>query len=215
MSRPLAIPVMVFILIPAYPSEPASTQSLPVPPPATAIAAALPHSYPIPTGLPPADPTPSSKPWLEETGLLHLRVKHRPMEKASSVQVTVKNIQVQKSGAPKGLDWFTVINEEKTFDLVGLEQGEEVLGGKMLTEGLYSRVQLDVVSVKVTLKGQKMPARVVSNRLKEIRAFEIDMATVVILTIDFDAAKSLVVTESGEIQFKPVVRLLVRRGGLG
>jgi hypothetical protein len=129
--------------------------------------------------------------------------------------VTVKNIQVQKAEAPKGLDWITVIKGEKTFDLVGSEQGEEVLGGKTLAEGLYSRVQLDLVSVKVTLKGQQKLARVAGNRLREIRPFDIDMARVCILTLDFDVGKSLVVAESGEIQFKPVVRLLVRRGSPG
>ncbi len=72
-------------------------------------------------------------------------------------------------------------------------------------------MQLDVVSVKVTLKGQQKPATVASNRIKEVRSFDIDMAKVCILTLDFDAAKSLVVAESGEIQFKPVVRFLVRR----
>ena len=210
MSRPLAIPVMVFLLILARASEPASTPT-PVPPPATATATALPHSSSTPTALPLATPTASS----EASGLLHLRVKHRPIEGASSVQVRVKNIQVQKAGEPKGLDWFTVIKEQKTFELVGLEQGEEVLGGKMLAEGLYSRVQLDIVSVKVTLKGQEKPAKVTSNRLKEIRSFDIDMAKVAILTLDFDVAKSLVVAESGEIQFKPVVRLLVRREAPG
>jgi hypothetical protein len=202
MSRPLAIPVIVFLLILGRASEPAST---PTP---------VPHSSPAPTAVP-ATPTPSSEPWLAASGLLHLRVKHRPIEGVSSIRVTVKNIQVQKAGAPKGSDWFTVIEGKKTFDLVGLEQGEEVLGDKMLAEGLYSRVQLDVVSVKVTLKGQEKPAKVASERLKEIRSFDIDMAKVAILTLDFDVAKSLVVAESGEIQFKPVVRLLVRREAPG
>ncbi len=192
MTRSLAIPVMVFLLIVACVSKPASTAS-PVSPPA-------------------ANSIPTSEP---ASGLLHLRVKHRPVEGASSIQVTVKNIQVQKAEAPKGLDWITVIRGEKTFDLVGAEQGEEVLGGKMLAEGLYSRVRLDVVSVKVTLKGRQKPARVASNNLKEIRPFDIDMARVCILTLDFDVARSLVVAESGEIQFKPVVRLLVRRGSPG
>jgi hypothetical protein len=189
-SRLVAIAVMVFVLIPAGASEPAS-----MPPPA--IATALP---------PEASAHPS-----ETSGLLHLRVKHRPGEKASSIRVTVKNIQVQKAGAPEGSDWFTIIKEPKTFDLVGVEQGEEVLGGKMLAEGMYSRVQLDLVSVKVTLKGQEKPAKVVIGRLKEVRPFDIDMTSVIILTLDFDAAKSLVFVEGGEIQFRPVVRLLVRR----
>jgi hypothetical protein len=113
------------------------------------------------------------------------------------------------------LDWITVVKGAKTFDLVGSEQDEEVLGGKMLAEGLYSRVQLDIVSVKVTLKGQQKPAKVAGNRLKEVRPFDIDMARVCILTLDFDVARSLVVTDSGEIQFKPVVRFLLKRGAPG
>jgi len=210
MSRSLAIPVIVFLLILAHASELASTAA---PRPFMATPA-LPHLS-NPTGMPLANSNPSSEARLAAGGLLHLRVKHRPIEGASSIQVTVKNIQVQKSDAPQGSDWITVIKGEKTFDLVGSEQGEEVLGGKTLDEGLYSRVQLDVVSVKVTLKGQQKPAKVAGNRLKEIRPFDIDMARVCILTLDFDAAKSLVVAESGEIQFKPVMRLLVRRGSPG
>jgi hypothetical protein len=185
-SKPVLISVMIFLFIPARASEPASMQH-PVPAPAT------------------------SAPESEISGLLHLRVKHRPGERASSVRVTVKNIQVQKAGAPEGSDWVTVIKGAKTFDLVGSEQGEEVLGGKMLAEGMYSRVQLDLVSVKVKLKGQEKLAKLATGRLKEVRPFSIDMATVIVLTLDFDAAKSLVFDESGEIQFRPVVRLLVRR----
>ena len=195
MSRPPAIPVMVVLLILAH-------------------AAALPHS-PTPTAMPLANSILSSEPQPATSGLLHLRVTHRPVEGASSIQVTVKNIQVQKAEAPKGLDWITVIKGEKTFDLAGSEQGEEVLGGKMLAEGLYSRVQLDLVSVKVTLKGRQKPAKMAINRLREIRPFDIDMARVCILTLDFDVAKSLVVADGGEIQFKPVVRFLIRRGSPG
>jgi len=210
MSRPLAILVMVFILILANALEPASTASQL--PPLAAATAALPQSF-FSAAMPSANSTLSSE--LAASGLLHLRVKHRPFDGASSIQVTVKNIQVQKAGSPKGLDWITVIKGGRIFDLVGLEQGEGVLGGKTLAEGSYSRVQLDIVSVKVTVKGQKKPAIVGSNRLREIRSFNIDMATVAVLTLDFDAARSLAVAESGEIQFKPVVRLLLRRGALG
>ena len=210
MSRPLAILVMVFILILANALEPASTASQL--PPLAAATAALPQSF-FSAAMPSANSTLSSE--LAASGLLHLRVKHRPFDGASSIQVTVKNIQVQKAAASKGLDWITVIKGEKAFDLVGSEQGEEVLGGKTLAEGLYTRVQMDVVSVKVTLKGQQKPATVTSNRLKEIRSFDIDMARVCILTLDFDAARSLVVADSGEIKFNPVVRFLVRRGSPG
>ena len=191
MSRPLAIPVMVVLMILGCASKPAST---------------------TPTAMPYSNSILSSEP---AGGLLHLRVKHGPVEGVSSIQMTVKNVQVQKAGAPKGLDWITVIKGGRIFDLVGLEQGEGVLGGKTLAEGSYSRVQLDFVSVKVTLKGQQKLARVSGNRLKEIRPFDIDMARVCIITLDFDVAKSLVMAESGEIQFKPVVRLLVRRGSPG
>lgn len=190
MNRTLTVPAIIFLLILAF--------------------------SPTPTAVPAANFTGASSETLPEaSGLLNLRVKHRPIEGASSIQVTVKNIQVQKAEAPKGLDWITVIKGEKIFDLVGPEQGEEVLGGKMLAEGLYTRVQMDVVSVKVTLKGEQKPAKLASNRLREIRSFDIDMARVCILTLDIDPARSLVVAESGDIQFNPVVRILLRRGSPG
>jgi Domain of unknown function (DUF4382) len=209
MSRPLAIPVMIVLLILACALEPASTPGFV--PPLAAAAAAFPHAL-TSRAMPLANSILSSEP---AGGLLYLRVRQRPIEGASSIQVTVKNIQVQKAEAPKGLDWITVIKGEKTFELVGSEQGEGVIGGKMLAEGLYSRVQMDLVSVTVTQKGQQKPAKVASKRLREIRPFDIDMTRVCILTLDFDVAKSLIVAESGEIQFKPVVRLIVKRGSPG
>ena len=191
MSRPPAIPVMAFLLILAH-------------------AAALPHSK-VSAAMPPANSASENA----VGGLLHLRVKHRPVEGESSIQVTVKNVKVQKQDAPEGSDWITVSKGEKTFDLVGAEPGEDVLAGRMLAEGLYSRVQLDLVSVKITRKGQQKPVKVARNRLNEIRSFDIDMARVCILTLDFDVARSLVVTDSGEILFQPVVRFLLKRGAPG
>ncbi len=200
MSRPLVIPMMVFLWISAHAAEPVSTPS-PLPQPAASAA------------MPSADSSSLSE--VAASGLLHLRVRHRPFDGASSIQVTVRNIQAQKSEAKEGSDWVTVIKEAKTFDLVKSEAGEEVLGGRLLAEGLYTRLQLDIVSVKVTLKGQQKPAKVALNRLKEVRPFDIDMARVCILTLDFDVARSLIVTDSGEFQFKPVVRFLLKRGAPG
>jgi len=210
MSRPLTIPMMVFLLILAHAAKSASTASHMSPP--AAGSAASPHAI-ASAAMPSARSASSSE--AEAGGLLHLRVRHRPFEEASSIQVTVRNIQVQKSEAPPGLDWITVVKEAKTFDLVNSEAGEEVLVGKLLAEGLYTRLQLDVVSVKVTLKGQQKTAKVAINRLKEVRPFDIDMARVCILTLDFDVNRSLVVTDSGDIQFKPVVRILLKRGAPG
>jgi hypothetical protein len=202
--------MMILLLILAHAAKPASTASHM--PPSAAGAAALPHAT-VSAAMPSADSISSSE--VAASGLLHLRVRQRPFEGASSIQVTVRNIQAQKSEATEGSDWVTVIREAKTFDLVKSEAGEEVLGGKLLAEGLYTRVQLDIVSVKVTLKGQQKPAKVALNRLKEVRPFDIDMARVCILTLDFDVARSLIVTDSGEFQFKPVVRFVLKRGAPG
>ena len=45
--------------------------------------------------------------------------------------------------------------------------------------------------------------------------FDIEVGTTTVLILDFDAAKSVVLTGEGEVLFKPVVKLLKRERGIG
>lgn len=71
---------------------------------------------------------------------------------------------------------------------------------------------MHIVSVNVTMDGQLREASVPSEWIKLVRPFDVVSGETTTLTLDFDAAQSVVVTGAGDVMFKPVIRLLVREG---
>ena len=168
----------------------------------------------VPTrvGPAPVQPTPAGIP--VQTGELEVRVTDAPPEGVSNIVVTVNKIEVHKAGAD---GWITLIEEEKTFDLVLITGVEEVLGTKELAVGKYTQIRMAVLNVDVTLKprGEQdfvtKTATVSSGELKVVRPFDVEADQTTVLTLDFDAAKSVVVTGRGDVRFKHVVKLLVKK----
>lgn len=89
---------------------------------------------------------------------------------------------------------------------------EEILGGSEIAAGKYTQIRMDVVSVMVTINGEEKTATVPSDKLKIVRPFEVVANKATILTLDFDAEKSTVITGKGDVHFKPVVKLSVKEG---
>ena len=201
----LTVPAELTTSTPVSTSTP--TGQLTVPP-------ELPSSTPVSTATPaPADPIRGV-----QTGRLEVRVTDAPPDDVSNIIVTVSDIRVHISGSAGGTNWLPVIDEQRTFDLVEITGVEQVLGTAELEAGRYTQIRMNVVSVEVTFKPRGEAgfvtrfATVASGELKVVRPFEIAAGETTVLTLDFDAAKAVVVTGKGDVRFKPVVRLLVRSG---
>ena len=108
--------------------------------------------------------------------------------------------------------WVTLIDEPKTFDLVQITGLEEVLGTADVAPGVYSQVRLNVEEVVVKLSGVDIPAKVPNEKLRIVGHFSAVAGETTILTLDFDAGKSVVVTGK-DVIVKPVIKLLVRKEG--
>lgn len=154
----------------------------------------------------PATPLPS----VTATGILEVRVTDAPAEyEVSAIYVTIANLEVHRSG--EEADWTMIIEESKTFELLELEGVEEILGAQEIEVGHYTQIRMDVESVKATIDGKDKDVFLPSGKLKivVVGSFEIEAEKTTILTLDFDADKSLVFLGSGEVNFKPVIKLII------
>jgi hypothetical protein len=146
-----------------------------------------------------------------EAGILEVRVTDAPPQDVSEILVSVEDIQVHKAGAGEGSGWITIVEEEKTFDLIKISGVEEVLGSKEIAAADYTQIRMDVLWVEVTINGQKKMATIPSGTLKIVRPFSVEKGEKTILTLDFDAENRVTVTSKGEVKFRPVVKVLVRK----
>ena len=146
-------------------------------------------------------------------GILEVRATDAPPQDVSEILVSVDDIQVHKAGAGEGSGWITIIEEPRTFDLIKISGIEEVLGSREIEATDYTQIRMDVLSVEVTINGEKKSATVPSGVIKIVRLtpFSVEKGEKTILILDFDAEKSVKVTGKGEVRFRPVVKVLVRK----
>ena len=154
----------------------------------------------------------------EHAGILEIRVTDAPPGRnISQILVHLTNIEVHKAGDQTGDEgrWIMVIEEAKSFDLIGLRGVEEILGEEELPTGHYTQIRMDVEIVGAVVNGESTSVDVVlpGGKLKLVGSFEIGDNQKTVLTLDFDADASLVPTGEGKVQFKPVVKLVVSTPG--
>ena len=140
-----------------------------------------------------------------------MRVTDAPPEGVTAIWVTVSGIEVQKAESEGEAGWVSVIEPETRFDLVAVTGIEEVLGTTEFQPGQYGQIRMEVLEVTVTYQGRDIEATVPSGTLRVVRGFDVESGMTTILTLDFDADKSVVITGTGAVQVKPVVKLLVRK----
>jgi len=199
---------------------PTAMPAVPTPTPAPAPTATL--SAPGPTATPTvAAPTPRPTPTptpLPRLATLEIRATDDPPPQGvTEILVTVKDIEVNITSGDVARGWTTVVSGDKTFDLIKITGIEELLGTTQLAPGQYNQVRLNVAKVEVTIEGEKVSATVPSGKLRFPGQFTAVAGETTVLTMDFDAGKSVVVAgaKKGDrkVNVKPVIKLLVRKGG--
>ena len=140
---------------------------------------------------------------------LQIAATDAPPEGVTKILITVSNIEVQKAG---GDTWTVVVSGTVDFDLVEIQGIETTLGEAILEPGTYNQIRLSIESAEVTVQGVTLNARVPSGRLKIVGGFTLDAGATTIVTLDFDAAKSVVIAGKRNVLIKPVIKMLSRRG---
>lgn len=107
--------------------------------------------YTCPEDLPEAD----CEAEVEGEGELSIYLTDPPQNKDtnySSLNITISRIEVHRTASTdEGRKWYVFMEEEKTFDLIQLENVQELLGEKTLDAGKYTQIRLDVTKATVTL----------------------------------------------------------------
>ncbi len=191
------------------PSQPSSppTASPAAPPASQPTAAPRPTSASAPTPAPsgPTGTTPAAR-----TGTVDVRVTDAPPKDVTKILVTSSKIEAQVTGANGESGWRTILEKPPVFDLVAVTAIEASLGTNLLPEGTYQQVRLSVDKVVVTVAGVDKEAEVPSDKLRVVGGFEVAAGKTTVVTLDFDAEKSVVLA-GPKVMVKPVVKLLVKQ----
>jgi Domain of unknown function (DUF4382) len=138
-------------------------------------------------------------------GKLVLLLTDAPIQ-ASEVWVTLSEIDLHSTGA----GWQSLPPEMETFDLLKLRGGQQaLLEQATLSAGKYTQIRLRVLdSYLIDLSGQRCEVKVPSDKIKIPAQFTIEADTTTRLVLDFDAEKSVHITQKGnrsECILRPVI----------
>ncbi|OGI15945.1 hypothetical protein A3K63_01145 [Candidatus Micrarchaeota archaeon RBG_16_49_10] len=149
-------------------------------------------------------------------GTLLMQITDKPVSgNITSVLVTISKVEVHKASENDSVNesgWVTVTEEPKEFDLLKIKDVKEFLASKDLSVGKYTQVRLYISNATIVTTGGASDLEITSKSLKLVNEFDIEEGKVTIVTIDFDADKSVVSTGSGRYKLKPTIKILEAEG---
>jgi hypothetical protein len=166
------------------------------------------------------------------TGMLSLMLTDAPTDDLQAVYVTIDEVQVHMADGENG-GWETVVNPEKTYDLLELRHGVmDQLGVGVLEAGTYTQMRLIIgltADNSENILGEQHPAEFdgnyvvdkageyvdlkvpsgVQTGIKLVHPFLIEEALETELILDFDAEKSVhKAGNTGKYILKPTIKVI-------
>lgn len=147
-------------------------------------------------------------------GSMQIRLHDAPIDSADAVNVSIKQVEINKSGSGGG--WSVINSPNKTYNLLSLTNGAyEVLGDTTLPTGTYQQIRLvlNETGHSVVVDGQTYNMKVPSGAQTGVKLnvnAQIEENIQYVLLLDFDAARSVV--EAGNQQsnarylLRPVIK---------
>lgn len=149
-----------------------------------------------------------------QMGSLQIRLHDAPIDSADAVNVSIKQVEVNKDGTPDG--WSVISTPDQTYNLLDLANGAyEVLGDTTLEAGTYQQIRLILNDTgnNLVVGDQTYDLKVPSGSQTGIKLnvnAEIRDGIQYVLLLDFDASRSVV--HAGNAQggnkylLKPVIK---------
>jgi predicted thioesterase len=145
-------------------------------------------------------------------GTIQVYVTDAPPEGVTAIEIKASNVEAHMSGAPDD-QWVTLLKDPPVFDLVKTIGVNYLIGTSDIAAGKYTQVRLDITEVTVTINGKQLKATVPSDKIKLVGEIIIEEGKKTSISLDFDAAKSIVLEGQDKISLKPVVKLIVAKPG--
>ena len=112
---------------------------------------------------------------------------------------------------PQG-KWLTVMEEEKTLDLLALQNGlTEEMGLAVLPAGNYGQIRLMLDEASVVVNGETFPLSIpsgVQSGIKIQHGFHLSAGQETVLTLDFDASQSVHHAPGKGWMMRPVIKVI-------
>ena len=153
-----------------------------------------------------------------QTGTIALLLTDGPAEEFSEVQVTVNEVSLLSDGQPP----IIVSNEQPRVNLLALQEVDDLfMIHQKVPAGLYSKIRLRVSNPRfVTLDGNVIDGvqidLVADGKIDLVarHPFEVSPGKILVIRLDLDANKSILIhpSQSGRFQFRPVVFVEILEG---
>ena len=108
--------------------------------------------------------------------------------------------------------WYTIVNENKTYELIRLQNVTDVLGEDTLPAGKYTQIRLTIEKANITINNngdiKEHDLKIPSKKVKLINPFWIYKDETTILTLDFDVKKSVHQTGNNKFIMKPTIKVI-------
>lgn len=127
------------------------------------------------------------------------------------VNIAVTKVEVHAAGSDSASGWITLSDTTATYDLLKLTNGaNSIIGDKMLPVGEYTQIRLLIGTGSNVVVDDVSYGLDVSSAtgLKLNHNFDIKVDYLYLLTLDFDAAKSVKPTNDGQYRLHPVIRVV-------
>jgi hypothetical protein len=146
----------------------------------------------------------------KEPGQLRLYLVDSPAA-YNQVNIAVSRVEVHLADVDSASGWMVVNDSAETYDLLQLRNGANaILGDEMLPAGKYTQIRLMIgIGSTIVVDGVTYPLEIPSTTgVKLNHPFTIESGALYLLTLDFDADKSIVQTGIGQYKLQPVIRVI-------
>lgn len=150
-----------------------------------------------------------------DTGTLVMQITDVPADlNIEKALVTISDVDVHLAGANEDANatnetgWFTVVKEEKTFDLIKIKDVKELIGSSDLKAGKYTQIRLNVNKALVTIDGTEYDLTIPSKTVKLVKPFNIVANQTTKLTLDFDAKESIKSAGKDKYVMNPTIKVI-------
>lgn len=157
------------------------------------------------------------------------KYKANDPENYLAVYITISRIEAHIAGDDDGAEGYWdvleewMIGEEPTFDLIELKDESILLSENKLIPNKYTQLRIFVIKASVLIEPKSKENKLIEvetngepveipsgdqTGIKLIHPFEIVEGEETILTIDFDAEKSIIKTGNGNYKLKPTIKVI-------
>lgn len=129
------------------------------------------------------------------------------------VNIVITEVSVHYASDDTITGWTVISDSIRTINLLNLTNGNfDILGSNHLRVGRYSQIRLKIgVGSNVVVNGQTHSLNIPSGQqsgLKLNHQFDIEANALYEMTLDFDAARSIIHTGNNQYIMRPVIRVV-------